>query len=75
MQVGHASWAAARALPHGCWHTDVAPSGRRRPAHPSSEFKRAHKAAFSAQSKAGVGDCCQLAAAIERLGADVTARQ
>ena len=75
MQIAHASWAAARALPHGCWRTDVAPSGRRRPAHPSSEIERAHKAAFSAQSKVGVGDCCQLAVAIERLGADVAAAQ
>ena len=61
--------------PRGRWRTDVAPSGRWRPAHPSSELERAHKAAFSAQSKASVGDCCQLAVAIERLGTDVAAAQ
>ena len=75
MQIAHASWAAARALPHGCWRTDVAPFGRWHPAHASSELKRTRKAAFSAQSKVGVGGDCQLAVAIERLGAYVAAAQ
>ena len=76
MQIAHACRAAVRALPYGCWRTDVAPPGRWHPAHPSSELVHAYKVDFPARSKArAVAVGCQLAVAIERLGAGVIARQ
>ena len=76
MQIAHACRAAARVLPCGRCRTDVAPPGRWHPAHPSSELVHAYKVDFPARSKArAVAVGCQLAVAIERLGAGVTARQ